>query len=169
MKSIIFVLLIYYSFCQIYELQKFGTIKTTSYNGIVYLNTEDFEIDDIIHIQFNAVNGNMNSIIYYQFYHTEPNSTFYPSKNMDASNQASSKTKSLGKVTITKEYYYDIKKEDGKYLIIAYSAFKLSSHNGYLEIEHTRVNWAITIIILMISFFVLFLIFFVVIYIKKKR
>ena len=111
----------------------------------------------------------MNSIIYYQFYHIIPNSTFYPSKSMDASNHVTSTSNINGISTKTEEYYYDIKKEDGKYLIITYSGFRSVYSNGYLEIEHTRVNWAITIIILMISFFVLFLIFFVVIYIKKKR
>ena len=59
---------------------------------------------------------------------------------MSASNKGSSETKVLGKVTITKEYYYDIKKEDGKYLIITYSGFRSAYSNGYLEIEHTRVN-----------------------------
>ena len=84
MKSIILILLIYYSFCQIYELEKYGKIKTTSPVGLVFLNTEEFEVGDKIYIQFNAFEGNMNPMIYYQFYHQKPNSTFYPSKNIGA-------------------------------------------------------------------------------------
>ena len=60
----------------------------------------------------------------------------------------------LGKVTFTKKYYYNIKKEEyGKYLIISYSGFKDSIFIGkyYLEIEHTKVNWAITMIIIILS------------------
>ena len=95
----------------------------------------------------------MNSSIYYQFYDSKPNSTFNFSKSMSASIIASSEN-ILGKVTFTKKYYYNIKKEEyGKYLIISYSGFKDSIFIGkyYLEIEHTRVNWAITIIIIIFS------------------
>ena len=155
MKSIILILLIYYSFCQIYELEKYGKIKTTSPVGLVFLNTEEFEVGDKIYIQFNAFEGNMNPMIYYQFYHQKPNSTFYPSKNIGASNHATYKTKESGKVTsTTKVYYYGIKKEDGKYLIITYSGYNSDYNiNSYLEIEHTKAKiWNIGIIILIISF-----------------
>ena len=172
MKPIIFVLLIYYSFCQIYELQKFGTIKTTSYNGIVYLNTEDFEIDDIIHIQFNAINGNMNSIIYYQFYHIIPNSTFYPSKSMDASNHVTSTSNINGISTKTEEYYYDIKKEDEKYLIITFSGFNSKQNGAYLEIKNAKINWASSLGIILLSVIGLIIIIIIIVYcirINRKK
>ena len=135
MKSIIFILLIYYSFCQIYELEKFGTIETKLQNGLVYLNTEDFLVGDTVHSQFNAVKGTMNQTIYYQFYFTKPNSTFIPSKSMNATSRASTETDTPVKTTITEKYYYDIKKgEDGKYLIISYSGFYSRYANAYLVI-----------------------------------
>ena len=153
MKSIIFVLLIYNSFCQIYELQKYGSVETTYSNGIVYLNTEDFSVGDTVYIQFNAVNGEMNPIIYYQFYNSKPNLSFNPSKSMSASNRGNSETNVLGKVTYKEKYYYNIKKEENrKYLIISYSDFQgYSFGKSYLEIEHTKVNWAITMIIIILS------------------
>ena len=171
MKSIIFVLLIYYSFCQIYELEKYGTIETKLQNGLVYLNTEDFLVGDTVHIQFNAVNGYMNQKIYYQFYFTKPNSTFIPSKSMRATSRASTETNILGKTTITEKYYYDIKKgEDGKYLIISYSGFYSRYANAYLEIEHTRVNWNTVLLIIIFSVVgLIFIIIFTVILIKNIK
>ena len=125
MKSIFLVLLIYYSFCQIYELKKYGTLQTKLPNGLIYLNVEDFEVGDTIHIRFKTVNGKMNLKIYYQFYYIIPNSTFYPSKSMGASSHIVYQSEVLGRVTKTEKYYYEIKKkEDGKYLIIEYSDFK---------------------------------------------
>ena len=161
MKSIILFLLIYYSFCQIYELEKYGTIETKLKNGLVYLNTEDFLVGDTVHIQFNAVNGYMNQKIYYQFYFTKPNSTFTPSKSMNATFSTATETNTITK----KKYYYDIKKgEDGKYLIISYSGFYSRYANAYLEIEHTRVNWNTMLIIIIFSVIILiFIIIFTVI------
>ena len=156
MKSIIFFLLIYYSFCQIYELEKYGTIETKLQNGLIYLNTEDFLIGDTVHIQFNAVNGYMNQKIYYQFYFTKPNSTFIPSKSMNATFSTATETNTITK----KKYYYDIKKgEDGKYLIISYSGFYSRYANAYLKIEHTRVNWKTVSLIIFFIVLGLFFIF----------
>ena len=171
MKSLIFVLLIFYSFCQIYELKKFNSVKSNTTNGLAYLNTEDFSIGDTVHIQFNAVNGNVNSKIYYQFHYTIPNSTFYPSNSISPTNYGSTESNILGKITFTKKYYYDIKKkEDGKYLIISYSNFYSRYDNAYLKIEHTKVNWAITLIILFSIFSLFFIIIvIIIIYIQKYK
>ena len=175
MKSIIFVLLIYYSFCQL-ELKKFGkvTISSISYPGLVYLNTEDYHVGDSIYIQLNAVNGYISSRINYQFYNSIPDSAFIPSKSIDHSSHGSSETNILGKRTFTEKYYYNIKKdENGKYLIIRYPRLYLYYSGAYLEVEHNKVNWTTIIFIIVFGVIglsiIIVIIVIIIIKFKKKK
>ncbi len=147
MKVIFIILFIHISFCKIHFLEKYGSINVINSNGIVCLNIEKFNIGKIIHIQFNAVNGKMNNKINYEFRnnisiynisneYNEYNENNNPINSMSSTFESETHI-NLGKKTITKNYFYDIKKNiNAKYLIIQYT----EGTGEYLIIENTRIN-----------------------------
>ena len=169
MKGLVFILLLSYSFVvsideDIYFLEKYGLIKVNSYNGIVYLNTEDFQLKDTIHILFNVVNGKIGEIIYYDFDDNPPEDINMELKNeMTPSTTAQTYKKTSTKSEYSLKLYYDIKKQNnGKFLIIRFSYFI----GDYLEIEQTRANWAIIIVLIVVAIVLIIIIVICVFYFK---
>ena len=154
------MLLISYIFCINY-LPKYGTIKVTEKSGYFYLNTNECDIDSTLHIQLKAIQGNIFSKLLYKFTNISPNSySSTPSNTLFpiASSSDSSKKK-------THTYYYSLKNDNNyPYLIIQYMGFK----GDYLEIESTRANWGILLIILTFSFFGLMFLIVIVFHIYKR-
>ena len=137
MKIIIFIISIYFSFCQIYELKKRSYIYAYSKTGLVYLNIKEFKMNNEIHIKFTAQGGSMNELIEYEF------SDDVPKTKPDRL----SKTKNpiyYG----DEEYTYDIKKkEDTNFLLILYSGYS----GEYLKIDNTLINWDLFFCILIFA------------------
>ena len=137
MKIIIFIISIYFSFCQIYELKKRSYIYAYSNSGLVYLNIKDFKMNKQIHIKFTAQGGKMKELIEYEFSDdvpkTKPNSL---SKTMNPT------------ISGDNEYPYDIKKkEDTNFLLILYSGYS----GEYLKIDNTLINWDLFFCILIFA------------------
>ena len=74
MKGIILAHLISCILCINY-LPKYGTIKVTEASGYFYLNTNEFDDDSTLHIQFTAKKGHIDSTILYEFTNISPNSS----------------------------------------------------------------------------------------------
>ena len=147
MKRLILILLLYYyisNIQDIYYLEKYGEVKTTSKKGMVYLNIEEFKEKDTIYILFTSVNGDMKTKIEYGFNDLAPEDlTMVLDHSMTPSLKAESDTDSVTEYIL--KYYYDIEKEENKkFLIIRYCDFD----GEYLEIENTKVNWARTVLII---------------------
>ena len=173
MKRLILILLLSYSLCNIqdiYYLEKYGEVKTTSKNGMVYLNIEEFKEKDTIYILFTAVDGGMKTEIEYGYNDLTPKDlTMILDHSMTPSLSAESESYNLADNTL--KYYYDIEKEENKkFLIIRYYDFD----GDYLEIEHTRVNWLKAILIIVFGSIGLIILIIVVIYliircIRKRK
>ena len=171
MKRLILILLLSYSLCNIqdiYYLEKYGEVKTTSKKGIVYLNIEEFKEKDTIYILFTSVNGDMKTKIEYGFNDLAPEDlTMVLDHSMTPSLKAESDTDTVTEYIL--KYYYDIEKEENKkFLIIRYSDF----YGSYLEIEHTRVNWGRVAVIIIIGSIGLAILIIIIIFLitrcKKK-
>ena len=162
MKRLILILLLSYSICNIqdiYYLEKYGEVKTTSKKGMVYLNIEEFKEKDTIYILFTAVNGGMETEIEYGYNDLAPKDlTMILDHSMTPSLSGESESNTLTADAL--KYYYHIEKEENKkFLIIRYSNF----YGSYLKIEHTRVNWTIVAIIIIFSSFGLCILIIVII------
>ena len=157
MKEIIIIAFIYFSYCQILYLEKYGTIKGNNSTGIICLNIEKFFINKLIHIQFNAINGKIDEKIYYEFKNNISDIDYKYYEYVDPINSMKSTFLSdsysyLKRKTITKNYFYDIKKNvDAKYLIIKYN----EATGDYLKIENTRINWGYMRVFFLVSIFVI--------------
>ena len=135
MKELIIILLISFCFCNINKLEKLGSITVTEEEGLVYLDTEDYSVDDKIILEFSCSAGSMNQKLYYEFNDNIPDDSDYcpyiymtPSSNSVTSG-------SLRDTTLT--YYYHIRKnENHKYLLIRYINF----WGKYMEIEHNSMT-----------------------------
>ena len=155
MFDIILFLLLSYSFCegQPLLLQKYGSVKTTERNGLVYLCIEDFEDDSTIYIQLNVYNSVFeNRIIDYDFINFAPDSTYEPLKRMKPSSFSSSVTEGITGSSYAYYFYYKFTKQrNNKYLVIKYWDFYNDSKNSnsYLEIENTKNKWFIILIIIL--------------------
>ena len=135
MKELIIVLLLSFCFCNINELEKYGSIKVTEEDGLIYLNTEDFSYGDKLYIEFISSEGIMYYKIFYEFNDNIPNdSDYYPYLSMTPS--SNSVTYGIG-IDTTYTYYYHIRKnENHKYLLIRYVNFS----GKYLEVEHNKMT-----------------------------
>ena len=155
MMDIFLLLLLAYSFCekQPLLLQKYGSVKTTEINGLVYLGMEDFEDDSTIYIQFNVYNSDFyNRIIDYDFINFTPDSTYEPLRRMKPSSSSSSVTQGITGSSYAYYYYYKFTKQRNmKYLVMKYWDFYNDPRdsNSYLEIENTRNKWFIILIIIL--------------------
>ena len=109
MKELIFIVFITFSLCEIHYLKKYGTLKTIDSNGLFYLNTETFNLGEIIHIQINVINGKMNDKIYYEFINIIPSKVIYPINSMTPTFESTAYS-NIGKSTTIHNYFYDIKK-----------------------------------------------------------
>ena len=144
MKVIIIILLIYYSLCEIIHLKKYGRASTYESSGIVYLDAEEFDLKENIHILFMANEGKMDKEINYGFNNTIPTlNVLLPFSKSPTYSESFSNDDNYGK-----KYYYDIEKtENTKYLVIKYKGFQ-SEYNGNLEIENMRFSSIFYIIII---------------------
>ena len=174
MKKTIFVLLIIFISTNInYDyLAKYGRIKVYKSEGLVVLDVADFESDEKIHMQYITHNGYMRRRIDYEFSSDlSIDSSHIPQMHKDPSSTSRSETTVNDYVISYKEtYYYDIKKESGtKYLIMRY----YDHDSDYLEIENTRYNMAIVILIIVLSVIggviLIVAIAFIFICIRRKR
>ena len=150
MKIILFIILLSFSLGEIYQLARFGLIKTKQSSGLIYLNIEKFKIDEKIHIEFSAINGKINNEIKYEFTNFIPDDSYEPSFLMIQKFE-STIIKSIRKYSFSKNYYYDIiKNTDLKYLIIKYT----KAEGEYLEIKNTVINNGFILIFFLILIFV---------------
>ena len=174
MKRIILILILCYSFCvveDIYYLEKYGVVKSSSKKGIVYLDIEEFKLKDTIHILFNVVNGDMTTTIEYGYNDLAPENL---TMSLDHSMNPTMNTQSDSSTTTEKKnilkYYYDIEKEENKkYIIIRYSGF----FGSYIEIENTRYNWGKALFIIIFAsigviILVVIIIYFTIRYIRNR-
>ena len=137
MKIILFIISIYISFCQIYELKKRSYIYVYSSSGLVYLNIKDFKMNNEIHIKFTAQGGKMHESIEYEFSDDVPKTK--PDKLSKTMNPL---------ISGDEEYSYDIKKkEDTNFLLMLYSGYS----GDYLKIDNTLINWDLFFIILIFA------------------
>ena len=149
MKGIILALLISYIFCINY-LPKYGTIKVRENSGSFYLNTNEFDADSTIYIELTVSKGKIDSTLLYEFTNISPNSYYLiPSNKLTPKVTGSSGTKKKrSKSTLDHDYYYSLQNNNSyPYLIIYYKGLT----GEYLEIESTRVNWGVTIMIIIFS------------------
>ena len=148
--KIILIVLISFSFCEILYLEKYGTIKVNNSKGTICLNVEKFKIGDTIHIQLDTVNGKMSDIIYYEFKNKIPDEIINLAYSMTTTFFSETRL-NIGKKSITKNYFYDIKKNVNlNYLIIKYA----DATGDYIKIENTRINWGYMRVIFLILIFV---------------
>jgi hypothetical protein len=134
MKTIIFIILISFCFCDIKELKVLSSVRFSEDEGVTYLNTQKYTMGDTIYIQFNCINGNMNTKIYYEFSNTIPTDpTYCPYRSMGPSTNAQTSSPT----SYTYKYYYNIvKKEKFKYLVMRYIEFD----GDAIEIEHNSMS-----------------------------
>lgn len=147
MKVIIIILFIGYSFCEIVHLKKYGTTSCYNSSGIIYLDAEEFELNENIHILFTAVRGEMDKKIAYGFSDSIPTSTIsLPNSKSYIFTESFSDDNNDS--NYGRKYYYDFKKvTNDKYLVMKYTGFKSSSY-GSIIIENTKISgWVIIIII----------------------
>ena len=156
MFDIILFLLLSYCFCQGRPLllPKYGSVKTTERNGLVYLGIEDFEDDSTIYIQLNVYNSVFeNRIIDYDFINFDPDSTYEPLKRMKPSSSSNSVTEGITGSSYAYYYYYKFTKQRNmKYLAMKYWDFynDPKNSNSYLEIENTKNKWSLILIIILV-------------------
>ena len=135
-------------------LQKYGSVKTTERNGLVYLGIEDFEDDSTIYIQLNVYNSVFeNRIIDYDFINFAPDSTYEPLKRMKPSSSSNSVTEGITGSSYAYYYYYKFTKQRNmKYLVMKYWDFynDPKNSNSYLEIENTKNKWSLILIIILV-------------------
>ena len=108
MKRIILILILCYSFCvieDIYYLEKYGVVKSSSKKGIVYLDIEEFKLKDTIHILFNVVNGDMTTTIEYGYNDLAPENL---TMSLDHSMSPTMNTQSDSSTTTEKKKYSKI-------------------------------------------------------------
>ena len=121
--------------------------------GIVYLDIEEFEEGDTIHMLFDAIYGVMNKILYYEFNDEEPtdiNKTF--AHSMKSTNTVTSQEETETGERETVSYYYDIEKEENKkYLVMKYTDFR----GEYLQVENNKANWGLVLSISVTSLIIL--------------
>ena len=174
MKQLILILLLSYCFCKSQTLRhmiKYDSIEIHEEIGIIYLDIEEFEKGDTIHMLFDAVNGYMSNTLYFEFNDEEPNinKTSF-AHSMEPSMTSTSEVQTISDYRETQSYYYDIEKEKNtKYLVMKYTGFR----GEYLKVENNRANWALVIIICVVGgFLLIFLIIlggFIFYRIKQKR
>ena len=94
-----------------------------------------------------------NTMIYFEFSDEEPtdiNQNF--AHSMNPSMTSTSETQTLTEYRETLSYYYDIEKEENKkYLVMKYTGFR----GEYLEVENTRFNWGVVIVVIVVCGIVL--------------
>ena len=167
MKELIIVLLLSFCFCNINKLEKLGSITVTEEEGLIYLDTKDYSIDDKIILGFSCSAGSMNQKIYYEFNDNIPNDSDYcPYIYMTPSTNSGS-SGSFRDTTLT--YYYHIRKnENYRYLLVRY----INLWGKYMEIEHykmTIIAFVFLIIGICLGALILIgVIVGIVIYIKKR-
>ena len=126
MKEIFIFIFLISKVLSIYYLEKHGSVKVTTREGIVYLNADKFGKNDKIHIQFNAYKSHVDSKIYYEFSDNIPIDTFQPSlpKKPDNSWSSGGSDEDENDKKKTFKTSYDIKKDvSAKYLIIKYTEY----------------------------------------------
>ena len=77
MKELIIVLLLSFCFCNINKLEKLGSITVSEEEGLIYLDTKDYSVDDKIILGFSCSAGSMNQKIYYEFNDNIPDDSDY--------------------------------------------------------------------------------------------
>ena len=175
MKKIIFIFLISHVLSVYYIKQKQGSVIVTTEEGIVYLDADNFDKNDKIHIQFNAYESHVDEEIHYEFSDNIPNDYFQPSISKQPDKSWSKKDED----DYSKTYFtvYDIKKNIfAKYLIIKYTGYyNYDESYGYLKIENTentfinRFNFGTIIMIILFSLaFLIPIIYTFYIEIKKR-
>ena len=142
MKIIIFFLIISLAY-NIIHISKYSSHKFYNIKDSFYFNANEFEKNEIIHIQMNAYNGVVAQEIKYDFTDDEPSDSFIatstksPSSIWSTSTTVNEETKSF-----TRKYYYEIKKDvSKKYLIVQYFGYNKRIEGSYLEIINTYINW----------------------------
>ena len=122
--KIIFLFLISHVLSVYYIKKKHGSVKVRTREGIVYLNVDNFNKNNKIHILFYTYNSVVDKEIHYEFSDNIPNDDFKPSisKKPDAKDSTYEEEDYYdGTIGEEHKYYYDIKKNvSAKYLIIKY-------------------------------------------------
>jgi Ca2+/Na+ antiporter len=135
--KIIFLFLISHVLSVYYIKKKHGSVKVQTEEGIVYLNADNFNKNNKIHILFDACESFVDKEIHYEFSDIIPNDDFIPSISKKPDAKYSS---GIGYY----KYYYDIKKNvSAKYLIIKYTGYDRVywDYTSYLKIENILINW----------------------------
>ena len=155
MMEIILFFLLSYSFCEEKPLllQKYGSVRTTEKNGLVYLGIKDFKDDSTIYIQLNVYNSDLNNrVIDYDFTNFVPDSTYEPLRRMKPSSNSYSVIKGITGSSYAFYFYYKFTKQKNmEYLVIKYWDYYNDPRdsNSYLEIENTRSKWLLILIIIL--------------------
>lgn len=154
MKALIIISLISYSFNQYFLKNKNEKLSTTKSSGMLVINLTNFENNETIHLQFDAVNGNMSEYIKYEFRSPfDIPLQYVPLYYMKPIKIEKSETKVNDSVKITTSYYYDfVKKINEKYLIIKFLGFK----GSYLEMK--IISSKDILLIIFIIFFPIFIV-----------
>ena len=173
MKEIIFIIFISHVF-SVYYIEKHGSVKVTTREGIVYLDADQFGKNDKIHIQFNAYKSHVDDNIYYEFSDNIPTDKFQPSFSKKPNFSWKSNYNDEDETNNTYKTSYDIKKDvSAKYLIIKYTEYYNYYYSGgNLKIENTLINWGLFREILIYIFWsISFLICIIICYFKiaKKK
>ena len=144
--KIVFLFLISHVLSIYYIKKKHGSVTVMTKEGIVYLNAENFNKNNKIHILLHAYDSDVDKEIHYEFSDNLPNDDFKPSisKKPDAKYSGYIEEDYDDEYSRREsKYYYDIKKNvSAKYLIIKYTGLKtINWRDSYLKIENVLINW----------------------------
>jgi len=165
MKIFIFILLISYIFSlttngnQLLNLPLYGSI---SYNGsnpsLSILDISGYEDDEIYISYYIRHNGFDKELLNYSFTDNYPDEYFKctnQTKLSYSSYTASGSKKQKHKKVTSVDYYFAIKKENKKYLVLQNLLYRKYT----IEVSHHKINPYTIINLLVILFFVLFITF----------